>query len=177
MAIIAALSIIALGLIVWAYGVLSRARTGVPAGQVIYSDTGIEEERCDTLYSDRYMLVGRPDYLVRCEGEIRPIEVKSMKMPRSGPYTSHVMQLAAYCLLVEENFGCSPTCGLIRYADETVRVNYDGDLRRHLIETINQVRRARELPLEAVHRSHNREARCRGCSYRAVCNEFIERAG
>ena len=40
-------------------------RTGLPAGEVVYSDTGQWEKQEQPLNSRRYGLVGRPDYMVR----------------------------------------------------------------------------------------------------------------
>ena len=34
------------------------------------------------------------------------------------------MQLAAYCLLVEETIGAAPPYGLLRYAERTFRLDY-----------------------------------------------------
>jgi hypothetical protein len=45
------------------------------------------------LASTRYGLIGRPDYLVRVENGIAPVELKSGKAPRSGrPYDGHLLQ-------------------------------------------------------------------------------------
>ena len=41
-----------------------RAHTGLPSGRVVYSDTGAEEVVEKPLRSQRYGLVGRPDYLL-----------------------------------------------------------------------------------------------------------------
>ena len=66
---------------------LKRARrlheqTGLPQGRVIYADTGAWN-RCEKpLFSRRYLLTGRPDYLVE-DGRARiPVEVKSTSSPR-----------------------------------------------------------------------------------------------
>ncbi|HDH09491.1 MAG TPA: CRISPR-associated protein Cas4, partial [Chloroflexi bacterium] len=78
-----------------------RRRTGLPSGRVIYADTGAWG-RCERpLFSRRYLLTGKPDYLVEEKGRLIPVEVKPTVSP-STPYRSHVLQLAAYCLLVEE---------------------------------------------------------------------------
>ena len=85
---------------------LRRARrlheqTGLPQGRVIYADTGAWSRCEQPLFSRRYLLTGRPDYLVDDRRAKIPVEVKSTPSPPS-PYRSHVLQLAAYCLLVEE---------------------------------------------------------------------------
>ncbi|MEZ4638650.1 MAG: hypothetical protein R2856_27435 [Caldilineaceae bacterium] len=60
-----ALLIAALGLFILFWARRKRTETGLPSGKVIYSDTGDWETPEKPLFSRRYGLVGRPDYLVR----------------------------------------------------------------------------------------------------------------
>lgn len=160
-------------------------RAGLPTGSVIYSDTnkpvgrlapaevgreGVKQER--PLRSETLGLVGRPDYLIETDGGVVPVEAKSAAAPSDGrPRDSHVAQLAAYCLLVEEVLGASVPYGLIKYRDRDVRVEYTPELREHalaLIEEMNDAAFADE-----VHRSHEDPRRCAGCSLREVCTESL----
>ena len=165
----------------------SRAQTsGLPAGELVYSDTGFavgklsparlnaEGERQErALVSRRYGLTGRPDYLVRTREGIIPVEAKSTRSPAGGrPYDSHLMQLAAYCLLVEDALGTRVPYGVVRYADGEVRVEYTNGLRETLLETLEEIREAREA--EDIHRSHDEPRRCASCGYRDVCDEALE---
>ncbi len=70
------------------------------AGELIYVDQGDQE----LLVSDRYGLVGRPGYILNDGGELVPVERKSRAVSISGPHNGEILQLAAYCLLVEEHF-------------------------------------------------------------------------
>lgn len=164
----------------------TRAReTGLPTGRLVYSDTGFaigelapaqmnaEGERQErALVSRRYGLTGRPDYLVRTNEGIVPVEAKSTRRPAMGqPYDSHLMQLAAYCLLVEDALGESVPYGVMRYADGEVRVEYTPELRETLLELIEEIREARDA--EDVHRSHDEPRRCASCGYRDVCDESL----
>ena len=158
-------------------------RTGLPLGALLYSDTGrpvgrlapaevgaegVKQER--PLVSTRLGLVGRPDYLIESEGGVVPVEIKSTACPAGGrPYDSHVAQLAAYCLLVEDLLGASVPFGVIRYRDREVRVEYTDELRGHALALIEEMRAARDA--EEVHRSHEDPRRCAGCSMRDVCTE------
>ena len=112
------------GLLLW-LGRRQRQRSGLPAGTVLYRDTGEWQETERPLRSRRYGLVGRPDYLVQTRDRGRsfvvPVEVKSRRRP-AQPYASHILQLAAYCLLVEDNFDAAPPYGLLRYADATLQI-------------------------------------------------------
>ena len=71
-------------------------------GRVDYIGEGNAQGRL--LRSETYRLTGRPDYIVEINGELVPVEVKSGRMPR-GPLFSHILQTAAYCLLLEEEEG------------------------------------------------------------------------
>ncbi len=93
------------GLLLW-LGRGQRRRSGLPAGALLYRDVGTWQATERPLRSRRYGLVGRPDYLVQTRAGadtfVVPVEVKSRARPRR-PYSSHVLQLATYCLLVEDN--------------------------------------------------------------------------
>ncbi len=159
--------------------------SGLPTGQLVYSDTGfavgrvapaeknlegVRQER--PLVSRRYNLTGRPDYLVRTKEGIVPVEVKSTRTPAGGrPYDSHVMQLAAYCLLAEDVLGARVPYGIIRYADDEVTVDYTPELRDELLTLLEEMREAREAA--DVHRSHDDWRRCKGCSVREHCIESL----
>jgi CRISPR-associated exonuclease Cas4 len=162
----------------------SRRRSGLPTGELLYGDTGfavgklsptekgregVKQEK--PLVSEAYGLKGRPDYLVRVDRGIVPVEVKSTKRPASGAYDSHIMQLAAYCLLVEEVTGASVPYGIIRYADAEVLIDYTPELRDELIELLYEMDEAREAM--DVHRSHGDARRCSRCSMREICEEAL----
>ena len=71
------------------------------AGEVVYAGSGAGE----VLVSPLHGLAGKPDY-VRKEGdEFIPVERKSRALSASGAYEGEILQLAGYCLLVEERFG------------------------------------------------------------------------
>ncbi|MDY7040046.1 MAG: CRISPR-associated protein Cas4 [Chloroflexota bacterium] len=160
--------IVAVILLLWASA--QRRRVGLPAGRVVYSDTGAWD-RCERpLFSRRYLLTGRPDYLVEEWGQIIPVEVKSTAPPPQ-PYRSHVLQLAAYCLLVEENFGQRPDHGLIHYRGRTFAVDYTPQLRAELIEVLEEMRD--DLSAAGVPRDHESASRCRACGYWQDCDQRL----
>jgi CRISPR-associated exonuclease Cas4 len=163
-------------------------RSGLPAGALLYSDTGRPVGRLaptesgrdgkqeKPLVSETLRLIGRPDYLIEAEGGIVPVEVKSTACPAGGrPYDSHLAQLAAYCLLVEDVLGATVPYGLVKYRDREVRVEYTPELREHALSIIEQMNE--DMPAaaagEEVHRSHDDPRRCAGCSLRDVCTESL----
>jgi CRISPR-associated exonuclease Cas4 len=146
-----------------------RRRMGLPGGRVIYEDMGNGSHR-NALISRQHGLSGRPDYLVKTRGGLVPVEVKTGRAP-AQPHQGHVMQLAAYCLLVEETYGQRPSHGIIRYADRVFHVDYTPDLEARLLKTLELMRA--DLAATTVARSHTQPARCRRCGYRDVCGQAL----
>ncbi len=145
-------------------------QTGLPQGRVIYADTGAWN-RCERpLFSRRYLLTGKPDYLVDNGKTKIPVEVKSTSCP-SSPYRSHVLQLAGYCLLVEEEYGQPPPYGIIKYRDQTYAVEYSTPLRAELLSTLAKMRQ--NLVAEDVSPNHTNPNRCRKCGYRDKCGKRL----
>jgi CRISPR-associated exonuclease Cas4 len=160
--------IVAVILLLWAAA--QRRHVGLPAGRVVYADTGAWD-RCERpLFSSRYLLTGKPDYLVEERGQIIPVEVKSTAPPPQ-PYRSHVLQLAAYCLLIEEEFGQRPDHGLIHYQGRTFAVDYTPELRAELVEVLEEMRAS--LSVADVSRGHESVSRCRACGYREECDQRL----
>jgi CRISPR-associated exonuclease Cas4 len=149
-----------------------RKASGLPEGEIVYTDAGDWQRNERPLFSNRYRLTGKPDYLVQQGGEVIPVEVKSTRLRGRPPYESHKMQLAAYCLLVEDVMGVRPSHGILRYADATIRLDYTDDLRQDLLATMAAMRRASTSP--DVPRSHNDPVRCRLCGYRRACGQALD---
>ena len=146
--------------------------TGLPEGRVTYADTGAWRRNEKALFSASHRITGKPDYLVKDGDAIVPVEVKSGAAPAT-PRDGHILQLAAYCLLVEENLGRRPAMGIIQYADRQFAVDYTVALEQRLLEVVAEMRAAaREI--EGPHRSHSEERRCMRCG---VCENCDERLG
>jgi CRISPR-associated exonuclease Cas4 len=148
----------------------SRQEAGLPVGRVTYVDTGAWKRCEQPLFSSRHRLTGRPDYLVSSREGVVPVEVKSGAAPPQ-PYTAHILQLAAYCLLVEEQEGRAPAYGVLKYDDRAFEVDYTAALRAQLLLTIDSIRR--DLGARDVARSHDQMARCSGCGYQQQCDQRL----
>ena len=147
----------------------ARQAAGLPAGRLVYADTGDWRSPSEPFFSKRYGLTGKPDYIVDTRAGIIPIEVKSRTAP-SQPFPSHVLQLAAYCLLLEDTEGHAPPHGLIKYADAVFAVNYTPALRRELLALLDGMRSSHRGEAQ---RSHNQPQRCAGCGYRPMCSQSL----
>lgn len=149
-----------------------RAESGLPAGRLVYADASQSDWRppAKPLYSARYRLVGKPDYLVRTGEGIIPVEVKSAPAP-DIPYLGHLLQLAAYCLLVEETTGQTPPHGLLKYADALYEIDFTAELRAELLDTLAEMRRARLA--RNVPRPHDQANKCARCGFRHGCDEAL----
>ena len=91
-----------IGVLAWFLGRGRFAQAGLLAVRIRHAAVGAIYQQ-PSLISARYGLSGRPDYLVRVDSGVAPVELKSGKSPRSGrPYDGHLFQLLAYCLLVED---------------------------------------------------------------------------
>lgn len=134
-----------------------------------YADT--MDEQTKLLVSKKYNIRGRPDLVLKKEGKIVPVEVKTGKVPR-GPHFSHILQVAAYCLLIDENYNQKPPYGYIRYGKEKeFKIDYDQKLEKLLKEKITEMRVC--LKTGDVHRNHNRRNKCKYCSRREGCPERL----
>jgi len=154
-------------------GQADASAAGLPArAQVVYSDTGAWERPAKPFFASQYRLTGKPDYIVRDEsGSMIPIEVKPNRTGEQPRYAD-VMQLMAYGVLLENEYGELPGYGLLKYRDRVFRVELSSDLRAELLATMNAMRRARGA--ENVARSHADTVRCRYCGYREACAERLE---
>ncbi|UCG25482.1 MAG: Dna2/Cas4 domain-containing protein, partial [Chloroflexota bacterium] len=101
---------------------------------------------------------------------IVPVEVKSGYAPRE-PYDGHVLQLAAYCLLVEEAYGIRPSHGILQYRDSAFAVDFSYELERDLLDLLEVMRD--DALSEEVFRDHDDPARCSSCGLLTYCQQSL----
>ncbi len=153
----------------WRSGV-QRRESGLPGGRVIYSDTEGWGKVERPLYYQPLKMTGKPDYLVRQNGTIIPVEVKSGRAPES-PYDSHIFQLASYCYLVEKTYGVRPPYGIVHYNDRDFAIDYTPALEFALMEMLADMRRDERK--DDVERSHEQAARCARCGFGNICDQSL----
>lgn len=154
---------------------------GLPAGRIIYSDTSGWFSAVEPFYDPDLGLTGKPDYLVLKDGAIIPVEVKSTQHARI-PYNSHVLQLAAYLLLVDRDMGQRPPYGILHYSgvssslqrknQRTYAIDYTAALETNILNLIADMHQL-ERKKSDIPRSHNIAARCRKCGFRTICDQRL----
>lgn len=155
----------------WYSGQRMREESGLPSGEVIYTDTGAWHRNEQVLHAAEARLVGKPDYLVEQRGGvIIPVEVKSSLAPEQ-PWEGQVLQLAAYCYLVESAYGVRPPYGILQYKDKAFAIDYTGDLEQDLLDVLDEMRGAMLEP--DAERDHDDWRRCAGCGVRASCDQRL----
>jgi len=118
-------------------------------GAVEYVDFGESE----LLVSNKYGISGRPDYVL---------------MVNNVP---HILQVGAYCLLLEEKTGKSVPYGILKYGVDQHIIEYDESLKRTILQKIGEMRDIANG--KSAHRNHNRPNKCVGCSRREFCPEKL----
>ncbi|MGH9752899.1 MAG: CRISPR-associated protein Cas4 [Blastocatellia bacterium] len=166
-----ALLLLVIGAVLLAVSRRFGRKSGMPPGEVFYEDASGQAQ--EQFFSKRLLMAGKPDYLIKDRnGDLIPVEVKSSNAPRAGrPYESHLMQLAAYFLLLEDVLQRPVPYGLIRYRNRTLRVANTDELRARLMEAIAQMRGL--MARDVARRSHNRAQRCSRCSVAHACDERL----
>jgi len=141
--------------------------------QVEYVDRLAEQDHGESrlFSSDKYALRGRPDFILYSDGKHIPVEMKTGRTPQ-GPLFSHILQLGAYLLLVEEVYKSPPPHGILRYPERDEKIDWNEDLKKLVLEKMAEMRE--KMASGDVHRNHNRPGKCRGCSRRKGCPERLE---
>jgi CRISPR-associated exonuclease Cas4 len=125
--------------------------------------------------SQKYMLVGRLDKLIKIGSEIIPSMIKTSSLPEYGVWYNDRIQLAAYSILVEEKFDVAIERGMVEYARSgTLReITIKHSDRRKVLEIRDKVLRIKngEFP-ERISDSNE----CKYCSYKASCESRVSLA-
>ncbi|NTV99848.1 MAG: CRISPR-associated protein Cas4 [Oscillochloris sp.] len=165
-----AITLIVLAVAILILALRTRARTGLPWAPILADDAQAGRSLDRPLVARRYGLSGKPDYIIERGGQQIPVEVKPGRHAPQ-PYESDLMQLAAYCLLIEETSKHAPPYGILRYAKASFRLRYTPDVRADLLELLDEMREL--LDAEDAERSHDDSARCIGCGFAEQCEDSL----
>ena len=99
------------------------------------------------LYSAKYDLRGKPDYIFkkRLGGATVPVELKSGSIKDDPlPHPGDLLQLAAYFLLLEDIYGKRPPYGWLKYSDYMFYVRNTRKIRKEVKQTMADMRKMLE---------------------------------
>lgn len=128
-----------------------------------------QEDFGKLLYSARFGLQGKPDYVFRSRlgGRIVPMELKSGRIGDAPePHRGDYLQLAAYFLLLEDVYGKRPRFGRLVYADYMFEIRNTAGVRREVLRTMAEMRQMLET---GEGRAECSFVHCRHC----VCNGTV----
>ena len=106
----------------------------IPDGSITYSDLNIPAK---PLFSKRYRISGKPDYIVEKNDQYVPVEVKSG--PHLSPLKNHVLQLGTYCQLIEDAYGTYVPHGVLVYDSASFVISFNPQLRFEVSSTIKKI--------------------------------------
>ena len=140
-----------------------KVKNKIQEGKITYSDLNAPAK---PLFSQRHRISGKPDYIVKKNNHYIPVEVKTGEHHKIQK--NHVFQLAAYCQLLEDNYGGFVPYGILVYnTDQQYKIPFDPKLRFELDASIKEMRHL--LKARDVRRNHDDPYRCRSCSMRSYC--------
>ena len=122
-----------------------------------------------TFFSKKHGLSGRPDYIIKKNKHLIPVEVKTSSY--NNFQKGHVLQLAAYCQLIEDTFNIFVPYGILVYANKERKIFFEPGLRFELEKTLEKMRNT--LLEKNIVRNHNDKKRCLNCSMKNFCNKKI----
>ena len=118
---------------------LSNVQPEIYKSRHVYADHSEVPQR--PFFSKKYLLAGKPDLVIHNADGYAPVEVKSGFRPHK-PYGNHILQLASYCLLLEEN-GKKPKHGLLQYnSGVPFKIDYTDELKKNTLAIIQVMRKS-----------------------------------
>ncbi len=127
---------------------------------------GYERER--VLYSEPLDLSGSVDKLIIADEELIPCIIKTGKSPEYGVWRSDRLQLAAYAMLLEDEFRRTVRRGFVQYirCAEFREVLIRRADRAMVLQVLKRVKRIKR----GVFPDRSRNAPCENCTYADTCN-------
>ncbi len=168
------LLVLSIGVILRAIGLIERSRktrkrSGIPEGRVLHVDSRKEEllKFKEPLFSRSLLLTGIPDVVLKRGDFFIPVEIKAREPPER-PFKSHLMQLIAYCALLEDA-GYRVSHGSLVYIgkkEKEFRIKFDQKEKRRLELLLEEMRKIKSIP------PRTEGPRCRICSVREQCEKY-----
>jgi len=158
--------LIYIGWILHKNGIQQKIQYRIPKGKIAYSDLNTPGK---TMFSKRYKITGKPDYIVNNNNRFIPVEIKSGYYTQ--PQKNHILQLATYCQLIEENYGTFTPYGILVYKNQDFKIPFNPSLRFELESVLSRMKK--EIKSKNVSLNHNDPRKCRHCSMRVYCKDKL----
>jgi CRISPR-associated exonuclease Cas4 len=136
----------------------------IQPGRIIYSDLN---KPAKSLFSKKYQITGKPDYIIKEKDRFIPVELKYGR--HNSPQKNHLFQLAGYCQLIEDSYGGFVPYGIIIYNNKNqYKIPFNPQTRFELEYTIKEMRKI--LKNRSISRNHDDSHRCINCSMKEYCS-------
>jgi CRISPR-associated exonuclease Cas4 len=141
----------------------------IPSGDLIYDDLCSPSK---ILYSNRYGLSGKPDYILKNKDGYIPVEVKIGQ--HCHPQRHHIMQLICYGQIVKDHFGQSVPYGILVYYDtkKQFSIAFTREREKQLKQTVSLMRRILDFQWLGDVEDLIDTSKCMHCSMRKYCDFF-----
>ena len=137
----------------------------LPEGKIVYQDI---DGLGTPLFAKKYPLSGKPDYVILSpEGAPIPVELK-LSSDAQEPQRSHIMQLAAYFVILEDLYETPPPYGLLRYAGHEFTIQNTESLKRKVLRRLVEMEQCDEGRPPALTRQT--ASKCRVCPFQPICS-------
>lgn len=160
--------------------IIQKPKIGVRGARIIYTDQYENKKDPDVeygsiLYSEKYNLRGKPDYIFekKISKNLIPLELKSgsIKEEDIKPHEGDLMQLAAYFLIIEDLYNQRPKEGRLVYSNYMFIIKNTWQLRRKTKKILADMRDMLKTGEQNVNPSY---IKCRYCICRETVCEYYD---
>lgn len=147
--IILSLFLLAIIKIIFRAKTIKKVKSGklVPLGyKLFYSDEKTNSKKesvtySKLLYSEKYNIQGKPDFIFKKGNKYIPIELKSGKIKnKKTPNKGDLLQLVTYFLIIEDVYNSKPIYGKIVYSDYSFIIKNKRHLKKLVLKTLKDMR-------------------------------------
>lgn len=154
----------------------SNSKSLYPFGfRLFYTDQKVSNKKDNIIYSkilfsEKYNIQGKPDFIFKRGKTLFPIELKSGYIKNSPmPHEGDLLQLVAYFLIIEDLYKVKVKKGKLIYADYSFIIKNTKPLRKKLLRTLKDMR----LMLKTGEGLPNCSfINCKYCMYKIVCQYY-----
>jgi len=136
----------------------------LPEGRIVYQDA---DGTGAPLVATSYPLSGKPDYVILSpDGAPIPVELK-LSVESEEAQRHHVLQLAAYFVILEDLYEQPPVYGVLRYANKDFAIQYTDALKRKVIRRLAEMERCDEQHPPLL--TQQLPSKCHACPFQPIC--------